>query len=200
VRLRSSKGATLTFEPRVTLDQASFRALASETRIAILKALSEHQMTLTELAERLDISKPGVMKHLELLQEAGLVLRDPPERKWIYYRLTTKGERILDPNRTRIALALSFSLVATAAGAATAAFFALNSPSGLLPPPGSSIAAQALAMAPIALIVIGALATLVSVLSWRRRPRPTDDEILSRLSQLMEESPSAAPSPGMGAP
>ena len=75
------------FEPKVTLDQASFRALASETRVAILRALGERQMTLMELAEQLGISKPGVMKHLELLQEAGLVLRDTPERKWIYYRL-----------------------------------------------------------------------------------------------------------------
>ncbi len=121
------------FEPKVTLDQASFRALASETRVAILRALAERQMTLTELAGRLGISKPGVMKHLELLREAGLVGREPPERKWIYYRLTTKGERILDPNKTRIMLALGFSVFAMVLGGAS--FVALGgAPVGLFEP------------------------------------------------------------------
>jgi len=186
------------FEPRVTLDQASFRALASETRIAILRALSKKAMTLTDLANHLQISKPGVMKHLDLLQEAGLVLRDPPERKWILYRLTTKGERILDPNRTRIALAIGFSALATVVGAAAVVTFASTSSGGILPPPGSSIAASALTVVPLALLFLGALATLVSLLSWRRRPTASDDEILKRLSSLMEESPTAAPASRAG--
>lgn len=180
------------FEPRVTLDQASFRALASETRIAILRALSEHQMTLTDLAERLGISKPGVMKHLELLQEAGLVLREDTERKWIYYRLTTKGERILDPERTRIALALGFSAAAAAAGAVATAVLSQGGALGGAPgTPG--VALGALAVLPIALLGIGLLAALVSFVAWQRRPRATDEEILARLGKLAEESPGAAP-------
>src|SRR2546428_807522 len=154
-RVSRARGSNM-FEPRVTLDQASFRALASETRIAILRALHEHPMTLTDLANRLNISKPGVMKHLDLLQEAGLVLRDPPERKWILYRLTTKGERILDPNRTRIALALGFSLVATVVGAAAAVTLATSSQGGLFPP-GTAITQNALAVVPVALLFLGAL-------------------------------------------
>jgi len=152
------------FEPKVTLDQASFRALASETRVAILRALAERQMTLTELAERLGISKPGVMKHLELLQEAGLVLRDTPERKWIYYRLTTKGERILDPNKTRIMLALGFSVFAILLG-----------------------------LLPLVLAAIGALAAFSSAITYRRARSASDEEILSRLAEVLEESPGAAP-------
>ena len=184
------------FEPKVTLDQASFRALASETRIAILRALSEHQMTLTELAERLQISKPGVMKHLELLQEAGLVLREDAERKWIYYRLTTKGERILDPERTRIALALGFSIVVAAAGAGiTAVVSATRAPSGS-PLPSSAIVLDALTVLPLAVLGIGAAASLVSFIAWRKRPRATDEEILARLGNLAEESPQAAPTTG----
>jgi len=176
----------------VTLDQASFRALASETRIAILRALSEHQMTLTDLAERLGISKPGVMKHLELLQEAGLVLREDTERKWIYYRLTTKGERILDPERTRIALALGFSVVAALVGAIATAFLSTTGSSSVGTPNGG-FALSALGVLPIALLGIGSIATLVTFISWKRRPRATDAEILARLGHLAEESPSAAP-------
>lgn len=186
------------FEPKVTLDQASFRALASETRVAILRALSEHQMTLTELAERLGISKPGVMKHLELLQEAGLVLRDTPERKWIYYRLTTKGERILDPNKTRIMLALGFSVFATALGVGS--FLLLGgSPLGLGAPPGGAAdfwggALQLMvSVLPLALVAIGLLAAGSTVITYRRAQNASDEEILSRLAEVLEESPGAAP-------
>ena len=183
------------FEPKVTLDQASFRALASETRIAILRALSEHQMTLTELAERLGISKPGVMKHLELLQEAGLVLREDAERKWIYYRLTTKGERILDPERTRIALALGFSLATAAAGAGVTALVSASR-SAVSTPIATAIPLDAYTVLPLAVLGVGAIASLVSFIAWQRRPRATDAEILARLGSLTEESPGAAPAAG----
>lgn len=187
------------FEPKVTLDQASFRALASETRIAILRALSEHQMTLTELAERLGISKPGVMKHLELLQEAGLVLREDAERKWIYYRLTTKGERILDPERTRIALALGFSLAAAAAGAGITAVVSATRQAVSTPIAGA-IPLDAVTVLPLAVLAMGALASFVSFIAWRRRPRATDEQILARLGSLPEESPQAAPAAGSAPP
>jgi len=183
------------FEPRVILDQASFRALASETRIAILRALSEHQMTLTDLAERLQISKPGVMKHLELLQEAGLVLREDAERKWIYYKLTTKGERILDPERTRIALALGISAAVTALGAVAAVVFAAAQPS-TTPNPGPAYAIDVVGVLPLVVVAVGAIALLLSFITWRRRPLASDAEILARLGNLPEESPGAAPPAG----
>lgn len=148
-------------------------------------------MTLTDLAERLGISKPGVMKHLELLQEAGLVLREDTERKWIYYRLTTKGERILDPERTRIALALGFSVTAAVVGAILTAAFSSFGGTALSSPTGFAL--TALGVLPIALLGIGTLATIVTFISWKRRPRATDAEILARLGHLAEESPSAAP-------
>ena len=186
------------FEPKVTLDQASFRALASETRIAILRALSEHQMTLTELAERLGISKPGVMKHLELLQEAGLVLREDAERKWIYYRLTTKGERILDPERTRIALALGLSVATAAVGAGVTALVSATRGPGYTPFPGPAIAVDTLTIVPLAVLGLGAIASLVTFIAYRRRPRATDEEILKRLGKMPDEpaAPASEAPPG----
>ncbi len=185
------------FEPKVTLDQASFRALASETRVAILRALAEHQMTLTELSERLGISKPGVMKHLELLQEAGLVLRDTPERKWIYYRLTTKGERILDPNKTRIMLALGFSVFAIALGAASyvvlgGAPIGFSSGHNSATDLGGALDTM-VGILPLVLAAIGALAAASSLITYRRAKTASDEEILSRLAEVIEESPGAAP-------
>src|SRR5215218_4655468 len=51
-----------------------FKALADPTRRSLLDELFERDgQTLTELEQRLPMSRFGVMKHLKLLEEAGLV-------------------------------------------------------------------------------------------------------------------------------
>lgn len=52
---------------------ATFRALADPTRRAILVALMRGQSSATELARPHRMSLPAVMKHLRVLQKAGLV-------------------------------------------------------------------------------------------------------------------------------
>jgi DNA-binding transcriptional ArsR family regulator len=52
---------------------ATFRALADPTRRAILAALMRGQSSVTELARPHRMSLPAVMKHLRVLQRAGLV-------------------------------------------------------------------------------------------------------------------------------
>ena len=52
---------------------ATFRALADPTRRAILVALMRGQSSVTELARPHRMSLPAVMKHLAVLQRAGLV-------------------------------------------------------------------------------------------------------------------------------
>jgi DNA-binding transcriptional ArsR family regulator len=53
---------------------AVFAALADPTRRRIVELLSEGgAQTATELARRLPITRQGVAKHLDLLDEAGLV-------------------------------------------------------------------------------------------------------------------------------
>jgi DNA-binding transcriptional ArsR family regulator len=52
---------------------ATFRALADPTRRAILAALSRGQASVSELARPHRMSLPAVMKHLRVLQKAGLV-------------------------------------------------------------------------------------------------------------------------------
>ena len=119
--------------PRVTLDQASFRALASEVRVEVLKKLDERRMTVTDLANVLDLSKPTLLEHLEKLQAADLVKRLDEGRKWIYYELTGRGKKILHPERVTIVVSLCLSFLLAAAGA-----FALLSglSGGLLSGPG----------------------------------------------------------------
>jgi DNA-binding transcriptional ArsR family regulator len=55
---------------------ATFSALADPTRRAILAALSGGQASVTELARPYRISLPAVMKHLRVLEDAGLVSQE----------------------------------------------------------------------------------------------------------------------------
>jgi DNA-binding transcriptional ArsR family regulator len=65
-----------------------FEALSSQVRRKILAYLSATDLTAGEIAERFDISKPSVSKHLSILENAGLI---SSERKgqFIHYSLVS---------------------------------------------------------------------------------------------------------------
>jgi len=54
---------------------AVFAALSDSTRRAVLEALGERSLSVTELAEPHDMSLTGFMKHLRVLEDAGLISR-----------------------------------------------------------------------------------------------------------------------------
>lgn len=54
---------------------ATFAALASATRRAILTRLADGEATVNELAEPFRLTLPAVSKHLKVLEEAGLIRR-----------------------------------------------------------------------------------------------------------------------------
>lgn len=54
---------------------ATFAALASSTRRAILARLAEGEATVNELAEPFALTLPAVSKHLKVLEGAGLIQR-----------------------------------------------------------------------------------------------------------------------------
>ena len=59
----------------MTDDDRVFKALADPTRRHLLDRLFERDgRTLTELESELEMSRFGVMKHLRVLEEAGLVV------------------------------------------------------------------------------------------------------------------------------
>ncbi len=108
-------------EEKITLDLNSFKALASETRVHILKKLGGRRATASELASSLEISVQAASEHLEKMRAAGLVARvsreEEPPRKWVYYELTDKGRALLQPESTKkIWVLLSASILAIAAG------------------------------------------------------------------------------------
>jgi DNA-binding transcriptional ArsR family regulator len=55
-----------------------FRALADPTRREILRLLRRGRLSVGDLADNFDISRPAISKHLRLLRDAGLV-KDKPK-------------------------------------------------------------------------------------------------------------------------
>ena len=96
-------------EDKITLDRESFRSLASETRVTILKSLDRRRKMLTELAKELKMSPSTVKEHMENLCAAGLTVQIDDGHKWKYYELTRKGKNILHPEDTKIRILLSIS-------------------------------------------------------------------------------------------
>ena len=63
-----------------------FKALADPTRRDLLDALfAEDGQTLTALEQRAPMSRFGVMKHLKVLEEAGLVVTRRRGREKVHY-------------------------------------------------------------------------------------------------------------------
>ena len=69
-----------------TDDDLVFRALADPTRRHLLDRLFERDgRTLTELESELEMTRFGVMKHLRILEEAGLVVTRREGRQKLHY-------------------------------------------------------------------------------------------------------------------
>jgi DNA-binding transcriptional ArsR family regulator len=67
-------------------DDLVFKALADHTRRLLLDRLFERDgRTLTELESELTMTRFGVMKHLRLLEEAGLVVTRREGRQKLHY-------------------------------------------------------------------------------------------------------------------
>ncbi len=63
-----------------------FQALASTPRRQILAYLSELDLTAGEIAARFEMSKPAISKHLQILENAGLVLSEK-RGQFVHYSL-----------------------------------------------------------------------------------------------------------------
>ncbi len=67
-------------------DDLVFKALADSSRRFLLDSLFEREgQTLGELEQRLDMTRFGVMKHLKVLEEAGLILTRREGREKLHF-------------------------------------------------------------------------------------------------------------------
>jgi len=170
---------------KITLDQESFRALASDVRVEVLKRLDARRETVTDLSNLLGLSKPTLLEHLEKLQSAGLVKRVDEGRKWIYYELTDKGRKILHPERVAITLALGAAVVLAAIGAFYLLIAGGVSSAGQTPPTNSPSIMEPVHASPgilglvLVLLSLGSVAAAFALRSYSRsvpsrRPSPSD--------------------------
>lgn len=67
-----------------------FSALASAPRRKILAYLSAASLTAGEIAERFEMSKPSLSKHLSILENAGLISREK-KGQFVHYTLVPES-------------------------------------------------------------------------------------------------------------
>lgn len=96
---------------QIVLDAEAFKALSSDTRLQILKALDARRLTVSELGRLLDLNKATVFEHLQQLAKADLVKKEDEGRKWVYYKLTWKGKNVLHPENVQFMLLLGTSVL-----------------------------------------------------------------------------------------
>jgi DNA-binding transcriptional ArsR family regulator len=76
----------VTYYPRVHDDDRVFKALADPSRRLLLDRLFERDgRSLTELESELEMTRFGVMKHLRVLEDAGVVLTRRSGREKLHF-------------------------------------------------------------------------------------------------------------------
>ena len=76
----------VTYAKRVNDDDRVFKALADPSRRFLLDLLFERDgRTLSELESELEMTRFGVMKHLRLLEEAGLIVTRRSGREKLHF-------------------------------------------------------------------------------------------------------------------
>jgi DNA-binding transcriptional ArsR family regulator len=96
------------------LDFETVKALSSPTRLEILNAALEEEVTPTDLSEKVGRSKSTVSSHLEKLDEAGLVEKESEEgRRRVVYQPTDKTKAIVEGRSRKVKFSI-LSSVSTA--------------------------------------------------------------------------------------
>src|SRR5436189_5643072 len=93
-------------------DDQVFKALADPTRRHLLDRLFEQDgRTLTELESELEMTRFGVMKHLRILEQAGLIVTRRSGREKLHYLnpvpIRLMHDRWIDKYRARRVSALA---------------------------------------------------------------------------------------------
>ncbi len=70
-----------------------FQAIADPNRRTIIGLLAQQQLTLNRIADKFDISRPAVSKHIKILTECGLVnVRQEGRERFCEVRIDKLGE------------------------------------------------------------------------------------------------------------
>ncbi|MGB9596020.1 MAG: ArsR/SmtB family transcription factor [Candidatus Poribacteria bacterium] len=66
-----------------------FKALSNEVRLKIIKLLSERFLCVNALVIKTGMSQPAISQHLNILENAGLVI-GVKKGYWVHYELVTE--------------------------------------------------------------------------------------------------------------
>ncbi len=77
------------------MKQDLFQAIADPTRRAILTLIAIHALTPTAMAEKFDMSRQAVSKHIKVLHECELIKPEYAGRE-IYYHFNPKKMKEID--------------------------------------------------------------------------------------------------------
>jgi len=67
-----------------------FQAVAEETRLAVIRLLSEGERCVCELQAELGAAQSRLSFHLRKLKDAGIIA-DRKDGRWVYYRLVPEA-------------------------------------------------------------------------------------------------------------
>jgi len=91
------------------ITKKTIKALASDTRLDILKILAKRRRIAADLAKDLGLAPSTVNEHLKKLEESELIRRKDTGHKWIYFEITKKGRNLVQP-KAPVQLILILSL------------------------------------------------------------------------------------------
>ncbi|MEX0662646.1 MAG: metalloregulator ArsR/SmtB family transcription factor [Balneolaceae bacterium] len=84
------------------MPQDIFQAIADPTRREIIDLLADQSLPVNDVAERFDMSRPAVSKHIKILNECGLVVIHKEGRKRYCRADTHKLQEVMEwANRYR---------------------------------------------------------------------------------------------------
>ncbi len=91
-------------EPEIPV--GAVKPLTNQTRIKILKLLNKRRYNISEISKLLELSKPLVLYHIRILEDAGYVRRVENGHKWVYYELTDVGKAVLKWRKIKIVISV----------------------------------------------------------------------------------------------
>ncbi len=94
------------------ITKKTIKALASDTRLEILKMLAGRRKISADIAKQLRLAPSTVNEHMKILEQAGLVKRKDTGHKWIYFEITDSGRNLVQPRSpVQFILILSLGIV-----------------------------------------------------------------------------------------
>ncbi|NIO43968.1 MAG: ArsR family transcriptional regulator [Candidatus Aenigmarchaeota archaeon] len=116
-------------EKEFKISRRMLKVVTADTRIDILRALEERPMTASELSRHLNKHVTTVSEHLNILEKSDLIERvERPGRKWVYYKISNSGKKLLHPGYNRVVIFLSISVILIAGLALISSYYFIQQP------------------------------------------------------------------------